>query len=546
MDAQIHARDIIEAKFNNVYNTNLNLLSNTPQWFLNIKANPMHLGLDLRGGVNFLLEVDTHAVIDKTLDKYSGDIRRILRNNIIKFGDISNDNNNIISIQFRDANSQNNAYSILNKELKELVIIKNNPNNDSNNPNKFNIQISISNNEIQKLQDLAIKQNITILHNRVNELGVSEPVIQQQGANRISVELPGIQDPQRAKQIIGRIATLEVHLVNDNNFNNSNNPDGLDNFQLTTNNINVPLGYELLTDNSKNLNSKILIKQDTELTGDNIIDAQTGFDDTGKPAVNLRLDNFGASLFKQLTHDNIGKRLAMVLVDHGNKQVITAPVINSEIGGGQVQISGSMDIDQANDIALLLRSGSLAAPMNIIQERTIGPTLGAQNIVKGFHSVLWGFVAIAGFMIIYYLIFGIIAVISLSINLLLLIAGLSVLQATLTLPGIAAIALTLGMAIDSNVLINERIREELKNNSNNLYEAIELGYKHAWATILDSNITTLIAGLALLAFGSGSIKGFAVVHCMGIVSSMFSAVFVSRGIVALIYAKNKIKKLYIG
>lgn len=524
-DTQLKARDIIQNILGNNYIVALNLISGSPAWFSKINAMPMFLGLDLRGGVHFLLSVDMQAAVKKTLNQYSGDIRRDLRNNNIRYGSVNIDDNSI-SIQFRDSDSTQEAYTQIKKDLPNIQVILDNSNNS--------LGARISGLELEKIKEAAVKQNILTLHNRVNELGVVEPIIQQQGADRIVVELPGVQDTARAKDIIGRTATLEVRLVNDDSSAISNANSG-----------NIPLGYELLDDVDRNNQiTKILVSKDVELTGDNITDAQPGFDENGSPAVNIRLDSAGAAIFKQITATNIGKRMAMVLVDQGKSEVVTAPVIRSEIGGGQVQISGAMNVQQANDVALLLRSGSLAAPMTIIEERTVGPSLGKDNIVKGFHSVLWGFVAIAVFMIIYYLIFGLIAVFSLSVNLLILIAVLSTLQATLTLPGIAAIALALGMAIDSNVLINERVREELRKGQK-IHAAIQSGYEHAWATILDSNVTTLIAGLALLAFGTGPIKGFAVVHCLGILTSMFSAVFVSRGIVALLYAKRKVKKLYI-
>jgi preprotein translocase subunit SecD len=396
------------------------------------------------------------------------------------------------------------------------------------------VRVSVSDVEMQAIKEAAVKQNILTLHNRVNELGVAEPIIQQQGPDRIVVELPGVQDTARAKDILGRTASLEVRMVDDD-------PSDVNQAQAG----NVPFGTQLLSEvNADGSSSKILVKNDVELTGDNINDAQAGFDENGSPAVNISLDSTGAAIFKQVTGDNVGKRMAMILVDRGKSQVVTAPVIRTQIGGGQVQISGAMSVQDANDVALLLRSGSLAAPMNIIEERTIGPSLGLENINKGFHSVLWGFLAISVFMCIYYLAFGVVSVISLGVNLLLLIALLSMLQATLTLPGIAAIALALGMAIDSNVLINERIREELRAGQKP-HAAIEAGYGHAWATILDSNVTTLIAGLALLAFGSGPVKGFAVVHCLGILTSMFSAVLVSRGITGLLYANKRVKKLHI-
>lgn len=524
-DVQIKARDLIAQNLGGSYSVALNLMSQSPSWFAHINAYPMFLGLDLRGGVHFLLEVDMNAAIKKTLDKYSSDIKHFLRKNYIRYSAI-NISGNTVNVTFADSDQQTKAYNILSQDLTDIQF--------TNSPQAGTISASISPEQIKQIQASAIKQNILILHNRVNELGVAEPIIQQQGSDRIVVELPGLQDTARAKNILGRTATLEVHLVDDDPSDVNAGLAG-----------NVPPNTELLDDVLANgQTQKILINKEVELTGDNITDAQPGFDENGSPAVNIRLDSVGAAIFKQITGDNVGKRLAMVLVDNGKAQVVTAPVIRTQIGGGQVQISGAMTVEQANDVALLLRSGSLAAPMNIIEERTIGPSLGRANIDKGFHSVVWGFAAITIFMAIYYMVFGVVAVISLATNLLLLIAVLSMLQATLTLPGIAAIALTLGMAIDSNVLINERIREELRNGAKP-HLAIESGYKHAFNTILDSNVTTLIAGLALLAFGSGPVKGFAVVHCLGILTSLFSAVLVSRGIVGLLYAKTRIKKLYI-
>lgn len=524
-DAQLKARDVIQNKIGNYYIVALNLVSASPLWFNRIHAYPMFLGLDLRGGVHFLLSVDMQAAIKKTLNQYAGDMRRDLRKNDIRFGAV-NVSDNSATIQFRDQNTMQQAYNQLKKDLPNIQVMQDIPNNL--------LKAEVSGVEQQKIQEAAVKQNILILHNRVNELGVAEPIIQQQGLDRIVVELPGVQDTARAKDIIGRTATLEVRMVNDD-------PSAVS----TANSGNVPLGYELLDDIGRdNQRTKILVSKDVELTGDNITDAQPGFDENGSPAVNIRLDSTGASIFKQVTGANIGKRMAMILVDQGKSEVVTAPVIRTEIGGGQVQISGAMNVEQANDTALLLRAGSLAAPMTTIEERTVGPSLGKENISKGFHSVLWGFLAIALFMMFYYMVFGVISIISLSTNLLFLISILSMLQATLTLPGIAAIALALGMAIDSNVLINERIREELRKG-HKIHTAIQSGYEHAWATILDSNITTLIAGLALLAFGTGPIKGFAIVHCLGILTSMFSAVLVSRGIVGFLYANRRVKKLYI-
>lgn len=521
-DLQLKARDVIQQSLGDNYVVALNLISASPDWMTSINANPMFLGLDLRGGVHFLLEVDMDAAIKKTLNKYVGDVRRDLRNNQIRYGSVAVDNSSVL-IQLRDGNTANQVIQQLNKDFPKLNAVHD---------GGSNVRILVSEQEIQTIKEAAVKQNIMTLHNRVNELGVAEPIIQQQGPDRIVVELPGVQDTARAKDILGRTATLEVRMVDDDR-------DALN--QALSGNI--PSGDQLLEEvNNSGSTSKILVKNDVELTGDNINDAQPGFDENGSPSVNISLDGTGAAIFKQVTGDNIGKRMAMVLVDHGKSQVVTAPVIRSQIGGGQVQISGAMSVQDANDVSLLLRSGSLAAPMNIIEERTVGPSLGQENINKGFHSVLWGFLAIAVFMCIYYRVFGVISVLSLGVNLLLLVAVLSMLQATLTLPGIAAIALALGMAIDSNVLINERIREEIRLG-HKPHTAIESGYAHAWATILDSNVTTLIAGLALLAFGSGPVKGFAVVHCLGILTSMFSAVLVSRGITGLLYTNRRIKNL---
>ena len=523
-DTQLKARDAIQQILGENYIVALNLISASPDWMSSINANPMFLGLDLRGGVHFLLEVDMDAAVKKTLNKYVGDIRRDLRNNQIRYGSVSVDNNSVL-VQLRDSATAAQVVAQLQKDMPKLQAARD---GDSN------VRVVITPDEMQTIKEAAVKQNIMTLHNRVNELGVAEPIIQQQGPDRIVVELPGVQDTARAKDILGRTATLEVRMVDDD-------PSSLSQAQAG----NIPLNDQMLDEvNADGSSSKILVKNDVELTGDNINDAQAGFDENGSPAVNISLDSTGAAIFKQVTGDNVGKRMAMILVDHGKSQVVTAPVIRTQIGGGQVQISGAMSVQDANDVALLLRSGSLAAPMNIIEEQTVGPSLGQENINKGFHSVLWGFLAISIFMCVYYLAFGAVSVVSLGVNLLLLISLLSMLQATLTLPGIAAIALALGMAIDSNVLINERIREELRNGQKP-HTAIEAGYGHAWATILDSNVTTLIAGLALLAFGSGPVKGFAVVHCLGILTSMFSAVVVSRGITGLLYANKRIKKLHI-
>ena len=526
-DTQIKARDLIQQELGDNYIIALNLLSSSPAWFAKLKAHPMFLGLDLRGGVHFLLEVDMKAAVDKTIERYSGDIRRELRAKKIRYGTLKRVGDSL-ELGMRDAASLKAAEDVLARMLPNLTL------KTDDTLNK--LVISLKPEEFVKIQTDAVKQNITTLHNRVNELGVAEPVIQQQGANRIVVQLPGVQDTAKAKDILGRTATLEVRMVEDDPAKVAEAQSGL-----------VPSGYELLDEaTGRGGVQKILVKKDVELTGDNINDAQPGFDENGTAAVHINLDSAGASIFRQVTADNIGRRMAMILVEKGKAEVVTAPVIRSEIGGGRVQISGSMNPAEANDVALLLRAGSLAAPMDIIEERTIGPSLGADNIKKGFHSTMWGFAGIAAFMIFYYVMFGFISVVALAANLLFLVALLSLLQATLTLPGIAAIALTLGMAIDANVLINERIREELRNGASP-QAAIHGGYEHAFGTIVDSNVTTLIAGVALLVFGSGPVRGFAVVHCLGILTSLFSAVVVSRSLVNLIYGRRrKIESLSIG
>ncbi|TDR80023.1 protein translocase subunit SecD [Paludibacterium purpuratum] len=517
-DTQIKARDAIQHDLGDSYIIALNLLSASPDWLTRMKAYPMFLGLDLRGGVHFMLEVDMKAAVEKTMERYAGDIRRALKKKDVRYGSVKHIGNTI-EIQLRDQDTLAAASDVVSRNLTSLTQTRDNAG--------FKLTLSLSQDEMTRIQNDAVKQNITTLHNRVNELGVAEPIIQQSGPNRIVVELPGVQDTAKAKDILGRTDTLEVRMVEDDQAKVSAALAG-----------NVPAGYELMDEANANGSDKILVKKDVELTGDNINDAQPGFDENGAPSVNINLDATGADIFRQVTSENVGKRMAMILVEKNRSEVVTAPVIRSEIGGGRVQISGSMSPAEARDVALLLRAGSLAAPMNIVEERTIGPSLGKENIEKGFHSTLWGFAAIAVFMLIYYRVFGVISAISLGVNLFMLVALLSMIQATLTLPGIAAIALALGMAIDSNVLINERVREELRNGMPP-HSAIQAGYEHAWATILDSNITTLIAGLALLIFGSGPVRGFAVVHCLGIMTSMFSAVLVSRGLVNLWYGRRR-------
>ena len=522
-ETQLKGRDVIENTLGEGYITALNLLADSPEWMAKINANPMFLGLDLRGGVHFTMQADMKAAMQKTFERYSGDIRRELRRRKIRFGTIRQAENGLI-VPFQDASDVQKAIPELQKLFVEAKL----------EADGSNLILSLSEDAMQKVRSDAVKQNITTLHNRVNELGVAEPVIQQSGIDRIVVQLPGVQDTAKAKDIIGRPDTLAVRMVEDDPAKVQAALGG-----------NVPSGYELLYSAGENPAPTLVSKQ-VELTGDNINDAQPSFDEMGSPAVSINLDGSGGTIFGELTAANVGKRMAMVLIDQGKSEVVTAPVIRSAITGGRVQISGSMTTAEANDTSLLLRAGSLAAPMEIVEERTIGPSLGKENIQKGFDSTLWGFAVVAVFMVVYYRMMGVFSTIALTANILFLIAILSALQATLTLPGIAALALTLGMAIDSNVLINERIREELRAGVPP-QQAINLGYQHAWSTIVDSNLTSLIAGIALLIFGSGPVRGFAVVHCLGIVTSMYSSVVVSRALVNLWYGRRrKLQTISIG
>jgi preprotein translocase subunit SecD len=521
-DTQIRAKDVLQGQLGEDYMVALNLLSRSPQWLASF-ASPMYLGLDLRGGVHFLMQVDMQGALDKALESASGDIRSTLREAKIAYSGVTRDGG-AVTVKFRDEAARAKGEAELKQRFGGLEF------RTREEGREFLLLGQLRQQEQLRIQDAAVQQNLVTLRNRVNELGVAEPVIQQQGADRIVVQLPGVQDTARAKEILGRTATLEVRMVDDEH-------------QIGASGV-APFGTEMFRDSD---GSPLLVKKSVILTGERIDDAQPGFDSrNNEPAVHINLDAVGARKFKEATRENVGKRMAIILFEKGRGTVVTAPVIREEIGGGRVQISGKMDTVEANDTALLLRAGALAAPMEIVEERTVGPSLGADNIKRGFDSTKIGFIAIAIFMIVYYLMFGTVSVLALGANLLLLVALLSMLQATLTLPGMAGIALTLGMAIDANVLINERIREELRNGVPPQM-AIHTGYENAFATILDSNITTLIAGVALFMFGSGPIKGFAVVLCLGILTSMFSAVMVSRALVNLIYGrKARLNKVAIG
>lgn len=529
-DTQLRAKDVLEKSLGENFTVALNLLSNSPHWLTAIGAKPMYLGLDLRGGVHFLLQVDMKGAILKSLDSTAAGIRTALRGQEdARSTGISREANTVV-LRFKDAANRTNAERIVSKNFPDIDF------KDSERNGEPVLVGTLRPDAQKRIQDFAIQQNLTTLRNRVNELGVAEPIVQQAGAERIVVQLPGVQNTADAKRILGRTATLEVRMVDEDNSTEAGLAAAMQG--------QVPLGSELLYERG---GVPVLLKRQVVLTGDRISDAQPGFDgQTGEPAVHINLDGTGARIFQQLTRDNVGKRMAMVLVEKGKGEVVTAPVIRQEIGGGRVQISGRMSTLEANEVALLLRAGALAAPMDIVEERTVGPSLGADNIQRGFRATWIGFATLSVFIILYYSLMGVVSVIALAVNLMLLVALLSMLQATLTLPGIAAIALTLGMAIDANVLINERIREELRNGTTP-QAAIYAGYERAWATILDSNITTLIAGIALFIFGTGPVRGFAVVHCLGILTSMFSSVVVSRAVVNLTFGRQRrLERLPIG
>uniref|UniRef100_UPI00333FB9D0 protein translocase subunit SecD n=1 Tax=Castellaniella defragrans TaxID=75697 RepID=UPI00333FB9D0 len=530
-DTQLKAKDLIEKTLNPDpqnpdYTVALNLMPASPNWLTALGAHPMYLGLDLRGGVHFLLQVDMQGALTSRYDSMAGEARTALRDAKLKYEDVER-NQLSVRATFATAEARDAAADALRRAMPEITFTP------SMAGDAFALDGALSATAITQVQNNALKQNITTLHNRINELGVAEPVIQQQGADRIVVQLPGVQDVAKAKEILGRTATLQIHMVDDSPTATAALASGT-----------VPFGLVRYNDRD---GRPLLLRRQVILTGENLQDAQPGRDpQTQQPTVNLTLDSKGARIFRDVTRDNIGKRMAIVLFENGKGEVVTAPVIRGEIPGGQVQISGSMTAQEAADVSLLLRAGSLAAPMHIIEERTIGPSLGAANIRQGFDSTLYGFAAIAVFIILYYHLFGVFSTLGLSFNVLLLLAVLSMLQATLTLPGIAAIALTLGMAIDANVLINERIREELRAGLPP-QQAIHLGFDRAWATILDSNLTSLIVGVALLTFGTGPVRGFAVVHCIGILTSMFSSVVGVRALANLWYGRQrKLKTISIG
>ena len=525
-DTQLRAKDVVDRALNRdaadpSFVVALNLVPRTPQWLAALRAAPMYLGLDLRGGVHFLMQVDMRQAVDKRMEALTGELRTLLREKNLRHAGISRAGSEV-EVRFRDDETRKRADGVIRDFNRDLLV------RDEGSGEDLRLLVALSPNATRDIQANALKQNIGTLHNRINELGVAEPVIQQQGADRVVVQLPGVQDVARAKQILGRTATLEIRLV-DEEAMAANSPGAQS----------VP---ERRPDGSTRT---VPLRRQVVVTGDQLIDANATFDENQRPAVAVSLDARGGAAMRQATRENLKKQMAIVLYEKGRGEAISVATIQSEFGN-RFQITGQFSTQETNDLALLIRSGSLAAPMEIIEERTIGPSLGAENIERGFKSTLYGFLAIAVFMVVYYRVFGLISAVALTANVMLLVALLSMLQATLTLPGIAAIALTLGMAIDANVLINERVREELRAGRTP-QQAITEGYDKAFATILDSNITTLIAGLALLLFGSGPVRGFAVVHCLGILTSIFTAVFVSRALVNLTYgSRKKLGSLSIG
>jgi preprotein translocase subunit SecD len=526
-DTQLKAKDIIQKTLGEDYVVALNLLSNAPDWMRSINALPMYLGLDLRGGVHFLLQVDMNGALSKAADRYVGDVRQLLRDKDVRYGGVTRDGQSV-QVRFRDAESRAKALAVIERDIQGVTVKAREDGTD------FFLVLTLRPETQKAIQDSAVQQNITTLRNRVNELGVAEPIVQQAGADRIVVQLPGVQDASEAKGILGRTATLEIRMVDE---------------EATQSGVPSPGSEEFVEHRRDGSSGKVIVKRQVVLTGERITDAGPTFDQNQRPAVSVNLDSAGGRIMRDLTRENVGKMMAIILFERKGGKDVGEPVsvarIQSEFSN-RFQITGMFSAEETTKLALLLRAGSLAAPMDFVEERTVGPSLGAENIAKGWKSTLIGFGSIGLFMIIYYMVFGGISVAALAVNLVLLVSLLSMLQATLTLPGIAAIALTLGMAIDANVLINERIREELRNGTTP-QAAISAGYERAWATILDSNITTLIAGVALFMFGSGPVRGFAVVHCLGILTSMFSAVLVSRGIVNLLYgSRRKLDGLSIG
>ncbi len=539
-DVQLKARDVVKKALGKNYIVALNLASRTPAWLRDLGAEPMFLGLDLRGGVHFLMQVDMAAAIKKSEERYVSDIRASLREKRIRYTSVDRDSKGGVVVRFRNAQQLEKGINQIKEDYRDLQVTK-----VENPPKDFEVVATLTEKAKADTRKFALEQNITTLRKRVNELGVAEPVIEQQGTDRIVVQLPGVQDTARAKEILGATATLEFHMVDEDH----SLQDALSGH--------VPPGSRIYHDRDGH---PVLLKKQVLLTGDYIIDAASGFDQvSGGPNVSITLDGKGARIFSRETRDEVGKELAVVyqenkvLTSQVNgktvkkrqtiQEVINVATIREQLGK-RFQITGLGSTQEARNLALLLRAGALAAPIEIIEERTIGPSMGQENIRRGFESVVIGFMLVLVFMFVYYKLFGMVANIALALNVVMIVALLSLLQATLTMPGIAGILLTVGMAVDANVLINERIREELRNG-NSPQASIHAGYEKAFSTIADANITTLIAALVLFGLGTGPIKGFAVTLTLGLICSMFTAITVTRAIINLIYGGRRVKSLSI-
>ena len=541
-ETQLRAKDILQTELGRSHVIALNLAPDTPDWLRSLGAEPMFLGLDLRGGVHFLMEVDMEAAVQASEERYVSDIRTLLRENKVRYKTITRNDEGGLLIRYRDEVQKIDGERLIRDNFRDLDVVDTASKTEIESPET---RLILNPDVVKETEKNALQQNITILRKRVNELGVAEPVIQQQGLKRIVVQLPGVQDTARAKEILGATATLEFRLVDDDHSVQDaiNGP--------------VPAGSRLYDNRD---GGKILLKKRVMLTGDYIIDAASGIDQqSGGPDVSITLDGKGAKAMSNATRDNVGRRMAVVFIETKTEtveedgemvkkklkieEVINAATIREQLGK-RFHITGIGSTMEARNLALLLRAGALAAPIEIVEERTVGPSLGKDNIAKGFNSVAIGFILVLIFMAIYYRVYGLFADVALTLNLVLIVSLLSLLQATLTLPGIAGIVLTVGMAVDANVLIFERIREEIRNG-NSPQASIHAGYEKAFSTIMDANITTLIAALVLFSFGAGPIKGFAVTLSLGIMCSMFTAIMVTRALVNLTYGGRKLDKLRI-
>jgi preprotein translocase subunit SecD len=533
---QLTAADLLKDALGDGYIAALNLAPSTPAWLQAINALPMYLGLDLRGGVHFLMEVDMDDAVQKALERYSSDLRGILRKAKIRYISIR-PKDDVLMVKFRKAEDRDQGMELIHKEYRDLQL------KEVGDGDEYLLQISLSETELRDTRKLALQQNITTLRNRVNELGVAEPIIQQQGDRRVVVQLPGVQDTATAKRILGATATLEYRAVD------------IENDVEAARNGRVPAGSSLYKHRD---GGYYLLKNQIIVTGDQIINARSGFDNnTGSPQVSVTLDGKGARKMLEFTKENVGKPMAVVFIENKSstrvvdgetvvtnrkvQEIISVATIR-DVFGRQFQTTGLDSPQEAHELALLLRSGALAAPIRIIEERTVGPSLGAENIEQGFQSVVIGFILVLIFMALYYKTFGLVADMALALNLVFIVALLSMLQATLTMPGIAGIVLTVGMAVDANVLIFERIREELRNG-NTPQASIHAGYAKALSTIADANVTTLIAAIVLFSFGTGPIKGFAVTLSLGIITSMFTSIMGTRAVINLIYGGRRLQRL---